>query len=57
MPAAGAERTMKVQEVILRAIADSLKWWEAAELIDVSDRTLLLWCEARFSAFARRWRP
>jgi hypothetical protein len=25
------ERTMKVQEVILRAMAGKLKWWEAAE--------------------------
>jgi len=27
------ERKMKVQEVILKAMAGSLKWWEAAEII------------------------
>jgi hypothetical protein len=27
------ERMMKVQEVILKAVAGSLKWWEAAEII------------------------
>ena len=34
------ERMMKVQEVILKAMAGSLKWWEAAEIIGVSDRTM-----------------
>jgi len=36
---------MKVQEVILKAIAGSLKWWEAAEIIGVSDRTMRRWRE------------
>lgn len=36
---------MKVQEVILRAMAGSLKWWEAAEIIGVSDRTMRRWRE------------
>jgi len=27
------ERMVKVQEVILKAMAGSLKWWEAAEII------------------------
>ena len=27
------ERMMKVQEVILKAMAGSFKWWEAAEII------------------------
>ncbi len=31
---------IKVQEVILKAMAGSLKWWEAAEIIGVSDRTM-----------------
>jgi hypothetical protein len=30
------ERMMKVQEVILKAMAGSLKWWEAAEIIGVT---------------------
>ncbi len=34
---------MKVQEVILRAMAGKLKWWEAAEIIGVSDRTMRRW--------------
>ena len=36
---------MKVQEVILKAIAGRLKWWEAAEIIGVSDRTMRRWRE------------
>jgi transposase len=39
------ERMMKVQEVILKAMAASLKWWEAAEIIGVSDRTRRRWRE------------
>ena len=36
---------MKVQEVILKAMAGKLKWWEAAEIIGVSDRTMRRWRE------------
>ena len=36
---------MKVQEVILKAMAGSSKWWEAAEIIGVSDRTMRRWRE------------
>ena len=39
------ERMMKVQEVIFRAMAGKLKWWEAAEIIGVSDRTMRRWRE------------
>jgi transposase len=39
------ERMMKVPEVILKAMAGSLKWWEAAEIIGVSDRTMRRWRE------------
>jgi transposase len=39
------ERMMKGQEVILKAMAGSLKWWEAAEIIGVSDRTMRRWRE------------
>ncbi len=31
---------MKIQEVILKAMAGKLKWWEAAEIIGVTDRTM-----------------
>ena len=34
---------MKVQEVILRAMAGKVKWWEAAEIIGVRDRTMRRW--------------
>ena len=34
---------MKVQEVILRAMAGRLKWWDAAEILGISDRSLRRW--------------
>src|SRR5579864_9279814 len=37
------ERMMKVQEVILRAMAGRLKWWDAAEILGVTDRTMRRW--------------
>ena len=40
IPAAEMERMMKIQEVILKAMAGKLKWWEAAEIIGVTDRTM-----------------
>ena len=33
---------MKVQEV-LKAMAGRLKWWEATEMVGVSDRTMRRW--------------
>jgi hypothetical protein len=42
---AEVERMMKVQEVILKAMAGALKWWEAAEIIAVTDRTMRRWRE------------
>lgn len=36
---------MKIQEVILKAMAGKLKWWEAAEIIGISDRTMRRWRE------------
>jgi transposase len=44
-PAAEVERVMKIQEVILKAVAGKLKWWEAAEIIGISDRTMRRWRE------------
>ena len=41
--ASAVERAMKVQEVILKAMAGKLKWWEAAEIICVSDRSMRRW--------------
>ena len=43
--AAEMERMMKVQEVILKAMSGSLKWWEAAEIVGVTDRTMRRWRE------------
>jgi transposase len=37
------ERAMKVQEVILRAIAKKITWWQAAEIIGISDRHMRRW--------------
>jgi hypothetical protein len=33
----------EIQEVILKAMAGKLKWWEAAEIIGVTDRTIRRW--------------
>lgn len=37
------ERTMKVQEVILRAMSGEIHWIQAAEILGVSDRTMRRW--------------
>src|SRR5438270_2664654 len=39
------ERMMKVQEVLLRAMAKKITWWQAAEVIGVSERTMRRWRE------------
>jgi len=44
-PRAAVERAMKVQEVILRAMAKKIRWWQAAEIIDISDRQMRRWRE------------
>ncbi len=42
-PTAALERAMKVQEVILRAMAKRITWWQAAEIIGISDRQMRRW--------------
>jgi transposase len=42
-PMAALERTMKIQEVILRAMAKSITWWQAAEIIGITDRQMRRW--------------
>jgi len=42
---AAMERAMKVQEVILRAMAKKITWWQAAEIIGISDRQMRRWRE------------
>ena len=38
--AAAVERAMKVQEVIMRAMAKQMTWWQAAEILGVTTRTI-----------------
>jgi transposase len=47
IPETVVERAMKVQEVILRAMAKRMTWWQAAEVIGISDRQMRRW--------RRRW--
>lgn len=42
-PKAAVERAMKVQEVILRALARKITWWQAAEIVGISDRQMRRW--------------
>src|SRR5438105_9075937 len=47
---AAMERAMKVQEVILRAMAKRITWWQAAEIMGISDRHMRRWRE-RYEEF------
>src|SRR5450432_4668150 len=42
-PRTAVERAMKVQEVLLRATAGKIKWWQAAEMIGISERQMRRW--------------
>ena len=42
-PRAAMERAMKVQEVILRAMAKKITWWQAAEIVGVAARSMRRW--------------
>src|ERR1039458_1846629 len=42
-PRTAAERAMKLQEVLLRASAGKIKWWQAAELMGISSRQMRRW--------------
>lgn len=37
-PRAALERAMKVQDVMLQAMAKKITWWQAAEILGISDR-------------------
>jgi transposase len=50
---AAMERAMQVQEVILRAMAKKISWWQAAEIIAISDRSMRRWRE-RYEEFGFR---
>src|SRR5512139_441513 len=45
IPAREVERMMKLQDVLLKAMAKKITWWEAAEIIGVTDRTMRRWRE------------
>ena len=42
-PRTAAERAMKLQEVLLRATAGKIRWWQAAELMGISERQMRRW--------------
>jgi len=37
-PRAAMERAMKIQDVMLQAMAKKITWWQAAEILGISDR-------------------
>jgi len=43
--AAETERMMKMQDVLLKAMAKKIRWWEAAEILGISDRSMRRWRE------------
>src|SRR5712675_3483690 len=47
------ERAMKVQEVMLQAMSKRITWWQAAEIIGISDRQMRRWRE-RYEEFGFR---
>jgi transposase len=51
MSAAQVERTMKLQDVILKAMAKKISWMEAAEIAGVTDRTMRRRMRERYQAF------
>ncbi len=50
---AAMERAMKVQEVMLQAMAKKISWWQAAEILGISDRHMRRWRE-RYEEFGFR---
>jgi transposase len=44
-PRAAMERAMKVQDVMLQAMARKITWWQAAEILGISDRHMRRWRE------------
>src|SRR5258708_21852245 len=44
-PKAAMERDMKVQDVMLQAMAKQITWWQAAEILGISDRHMRRWRE------------
>jgi transposase len=44
-PRAAMERAMKVQDVMLQAMAKKITWWQAAEILGITDRHMRRWRE------------
>src|SRR6202007_1903736 len=44
-PESAVERAMKVQDVMLQARAKKITWWQAAEILGISDRHRRRWRE------------
>ena len=42
-PRTAAERAMKLQEVLLQVTSRKIKWWQAAELMGISQRQMHRW--------------
>jgi hypothetical protein len=51
-PRAAMERAMKVQEVMLQAMAKKITWWQAAEILGISDRHMRRWLVEGCGSFA-----
>jgi hypothetical protein len=47
---------MKLQDVLLRAMAKKIIWWTTAEIIGVSDRTMRRWRNGWRQKAIRVWR-
>jgi hypothetical protein len=44
-PRAAMERAIKVQDVMLQAMAKKITWWQAAEILGIIDRHMRWWRE------------
>src|SRR5580700_5937996 len=53
-PRAAVERAMKIQEVILRAVAKKITWTQAGEIIVLCERQMRRWKERYEELFDRR---
>jgi transposase-like protein len=55
-PESAVERAMKIQEVILRAMAKRITWCQAAEIIGITDRQMRRWYQ-RYQEFGANAGP
>ena len=52
MTQAAVERAMKLQDVMLRAMAKRITWFQAAEILGISYRQLQRWHDAQVGLLA-----